>query len=101
MGPAQLLGVPDEPIPFHFSVGVYPNPFNPTTTIEYEVPQNTFVSITIFDILGREVAHLVNETRIAGQYTLKWDASSFPTGFYYCRMQASGFVEVKKLILLK
>ena len=79
----------------------YPNPFNPTTTIRYDVKQTGFVSVKIFDILGREVATLVSGTVPAGFHTATWDASSLPSGLYLCRMEAPGFEHTRKMVLLK
>jgi Secretion system C-terminal sorting domain/Carboxypeptidase regulatory-like domain len=79
----------------------YPNPFNPTTTIKYEIPKAIFVSIKIYDLLGREVATLVNNERLAGKYEVKFDGSKLSSGIYFYRMQAGGFIDSKKLILLK
>jgi len=79
----------------------YPNPFNPTTIIEYHVPVSGFVKLSIYDILGREVAVLVNEKVIAGKHRVRFDASSFAAGVYFYRMQAGKFQETRKLVLLK
>jgi hypothetical protein len=59
------------------------------------------VSLKVFDVLGREVATLVNEVRPPGVYTVRWDASSLPSGVYYYRLQAGAFVESKKMVLMK
>jgi hypothetical protein len=79
----------------------YPNPFNPTTSFEFQVASSEFVTLKIFDVLGREVATLVNEVRPAGVYTVRWDATSLPSGAYYYRLQAGLYVESKKLVLMK
>ena len=79
----------------------YPNPFNPTTTINYSVSKTSFVTIKIFDSLGREVTTLVNQEKTAGNYQISFDASKYATGVYYYRMQAGDFVETKKLVHLK
>ncbi|MCX6145412.1 MAG: endo-1,4-beta-xylanase [Ignavibacteriales bacterium] len=86
----------------------YPNPFNPTTSFEFRLPagqagvsSSEFISLKVVDVLGREVATLVNEHRQPGIYTVRWDASGFPSGVYFCRMQAGGFVETKKMVLAK
>ena len=79
----------------------YPNPFNPTTNFEFRVSSFGFVSLKVFDVLGREVATLVNEMRSPGTYTARWDASSFPSGVYFCRLSAHDYVETKKMALLK
>jgi len=80
----------------------YPNPFNPKTTIEYEVPEKSFVTIKIFDILGREVQTLVNnEEKVRWRHKVVFDASSFASGVYFYRMQADSFTETKKMMVLK
>ena len=80
----------------------YPNPFNPSTTINYSIPNTNFVTIKVYDVLGREVLTLVNENKSAGNYSVQFNASSkFPSGVYLYRMQAGSFVATKKLILLK
>jgi len=79
----------------------YPNPFNPTTTISYFVPKESFVSIKVYDFLGREVTTLVNEMKSTGSYELAFDASSLPSGTYFCTMNADGYSHTTKMVLLK
>lgn len=79
----------------------YPNPFNPTTKIKFEIPQQNFVSLKIYDISGREVANLINGERNAGAYDVEFDGSYLASGTYFYRLQAGDFVEVKKMVLLK
>jgi hypothetical protein len=79
----------------------YPNPFNPTTTISYQIPKNEFVTIRIYDMTGREVANLVNETKTAGTYNVTWNASGLSSGIYFYKLQAGSFTEVKKMTLVK
>ncbi|MFA6457287.1 MAG: T9SS type A sorting domain-containing protein, partial [Bacteroidota bacterium] len=79
----------------------YPNPFNPETNIEFHIPQNGFVTLKIYDALGREVALLVNDVMNAGVYTAKFDGSRLSSGVYYCRMTAGGSSAMKKMLLLK
>ena len=80
----------------------YPNPFNPKTTIEYEVPEKSFVTIKIYDILGREVQTLVNnEEKVRWRYKVTFDASTLASGVYFYRIQAGSFVETKKMVVLK
>ena len=80
----------------------YPNPFNPKTTIEYEVPEKSFVTIKIYDILGREVQTLVNnQEQVRFKYKVVFDASSFPSGVYFYRLQAGSFTETKKMVVIK
>jgi hypothetical protein len=90
------------PPPLTFSLGQnYPNPFNPTTAISYQLSANSFVTLKVFDILGREVATLVNEVQRPGIYRVKWDASGLPSGVYFCRMHAGEFVATRKAVLMK
>jgi hypothetical protein len=79
----------------------YPNPFNPSTTIKYDLPKDSRVSLQIFDILGREVATLVNGEQTAGLKSVEWNASSFASGVYYYRIQAGEYTATRKLLLLK
>ncbi|MDP2886172.1 MAG: T9SS type A sorting domain-containing protein [Ignavibacteria bacterium] len=79
----------------------YPNPFNPSSAIRYQLSANSFVSLKVFDMLGREVATLVNEVKKAGTYSTTWNAAGFGSGVYFCTMQAGSFHETKKLILMK
>ena len=79
----------------------YPNPFNPTTKIQYSLTKPADVSLRIYDILGRELATLVNERKPAGTYTAHWNAESVPNGVYFYRIVTDGFVETKKMILMK
>jgi photosystem II stability/assembly factor-like uncharacterized protein len=79
----------------------YPNPFNPMTTIRFDVPIASDVSLKIYDILGREVAVLANERKLPGHYEARWNAASYASGVYFYRLQANGFVETKKLLLMR
>ena len=81
----------------------YPNPFNPTTTINYVVPKRSLVIIKVYNILGKEVATLVNEEKPAGHYSIKLSADKYKlsSGVYFYRMQAGNFVVTKKLVLMK
>ena len=79
----------------------YPNPFNPVTTIKYQFPERGFVTLKVYDVLGNEVATLVNEEKPAGGYEVEWNASDLPSGIYFYRMRAGNFIDTKKLILLK
>ncbi|MDD8018228.1 MAG: T9SS type A sorting domain-containing protein [Bacteroidota bacterium] len=79
----------------------YPNPFNPTTTINYQLPKSGIVTLKIFDILGQEVATLVNEKKEAGKYQVQFDASRFASGVYLYQLDAGNYSSVKKMILMK
>jgi len=100
----KLLSVEENAsqLPESFSLSQnYPNPFNPSTTIEYQLPQRTFVLLKIYDILGREVATLVNEEKNAGVFKITWNASHFSSGVYFLRMTADQFSSAKKLLFTK
>ena len=89
-------------LPREFSLSSpYPNPFNSRATIEFALPRNGNVTLTIFDILGREVETLVDEPRVAGFYSLSWDASRHSSGLYFVRMMCQEFVQTRKLHLVK
>jgi photosystem II stability/assembly factor-like uncharacterized protein len=79
----------------------FPNPFNPTTAIKYELPKESNALLVIYNLLGEKVAELVNTFQKEGKYEVDWNASSFASGIYFCRLEASEFSAVKKLILLK
>ncbi len=101
---AIITGVPRETsgIPKNFGLSQnYPNPFNPTTRIEYRVPSISYVVLTVYDVLGREVAVLVNEEKSAGNYSVVFNANNLPSGIYFYRLQAGNFTETKKMILVK
>jgi ligand-binding sensor domain-containing protein len=79
----------------------YPNPFNPTTSIEYQLPKKGFVTIRIYDMLGRAVATLVNQDKQPGKYTVEFTASNFASGMYFYQLKMNDFTLTKKMILLK
>jgi len=80
---------------------VLPNPFNPATRIGYYIPKDANVSVSIYDVSGRLVERLVNERQPAGDHSVEWNASKESSGIYFCRFESNGFVETRKLILLK
>lgn len=89
-------------IPEDFKLGQnYPNPFNPSTTIDFAIPQNSNVSIKIFDVKGQEVDVLANSEFSAGSYSVKWNAGNFSSGVYFYRINAGNFSQTKKLLLVK
>jgi hypothetical protein len=91
-----------ESVPTEFSLKQnYPNPFNPTTNIEYSILRESNVKLTIFDLLGNEVAELINESQTPGNYTLKFDGSDLASGTYLVKLNAGEFNEVRKIMLLK
>ncbi len=91
-----------EAAPAEFSLGQnYPNPFNPSTTIEYFLPQSSRVVLKVYDVLGKEIRTLVDGKQAAGRYRVQLDGKNLPGGMYFYRIQAGGFVQTKKLTLLK
>jgi len=79
----------------------YPNPFNPTTTISYAIPENSVVTLKVYDLLGREVATLVNEQKKAGNYGVKFDGSQLSSGVYFYQLRSGSLTIVRKMLLLK
>ncbi len=79
----------------------FPNPFNPTTTISYQIPGTNKVTLKVFDVLGREIANLVDGYKEAGSYDVKFDAGKLPSGVYFYRLEVGRFVQTKKMILAK
>ena len=103
--PDFLVGVPEpssKEIPTTYALEQnYPNPFNPTTGIRYQVPGVSDVKLAVYDLLGREVAALVNERKAPGSYPVKFDANGLASDVYFYRLQAGDFVQTKKLLLLR
>jgi hypothetical protein len=79
----------------------YPNPFNPSTTINYQLPKQSHVTMKIFDVLGRELVTLVNGVEESGYKSVNFDASELPSGVYFYRVQAGSFVQTNKMVLMK
>ena len=99
----QLVGV-ESPytVPSIFELRQnYPNPFNPNTTISYVLPAKNYVTLKIYNVLGREVSILVNEKQSAGSYKVKWYGSNYSSGVYFYKLTAGYFTETKKMILIK
>jgi hypothetical protein len=89
-------------LPLHYTLSNnFPNPFNPSTTISFSIPSKSFVSLKVFDDLGREVGTIVSKEMSAGNYSRQWNAEGMPSGVYFYRLQAGLFTETKKLILLR
>ncbi|MEJ2658566.1 MAG: T9SS type A sorting domain-containing protein, partial [Desulfobacterales bacterium] len=89
-------------LPESFSLSQnYPNPFNPATRIRYVIGSRMFVSLRVYDLLGKEIAALVNSRKQAGAYTVEFDASRLSSGIYFYRLQAGNFVETRKMILMR
>jgi hypothetical protein len=106
----QVTEVAGNSIPVQFELAQnYPNPFNPATTFSFSLPSKSFVSLKVFDALGREVASVASEEMTAGSHTMRWDAGKVPSGIYYYRLQArqtsggqaGAFTETRKAVLVK
>jgi hypothetical protein len=79
----------------------YPNPFNPATTIKYSIPTESFVNIKVYNLIGQQVAELVNEQQQTGNYQVSFDANNLPSGIYFYSIKAGNFAETKKMLLVK
>jgi hypothetical protein len=100
--PVTAIQEPTVSLPRSFGLAQnYPNPFNPTTTISYQLPAVSLVTLKVYDMLGREIATLVDGKQLAGVHTVRWDASLFPSGVYFYRLATDDFVETKKMVLMK
>lgn len=96
------LGVGDDGLPVAFKLGQnYPNPFNPTTNIRFEVAKTGFVTLKVYNVLGHEVATLVNTVKSPGKYDVTWDASQVPSGVYIYRLTDGTNVDIKRMMLVK
>jgi len=90
------------PVPSSYTLEQnYPNPFNPATTIAYSIPQESQISLKIYDVMGREVVELVSGKQSAGAYSVEFDAASLASGTYFYKLTAGEFISVKKMVLLK
>jgi hypothetical protein len=103
--PCMIIGINSgkiEEVPNNYVLSQnYPNPFNPSTSIRYSMPKAGFVSLKIYDILGREVNSLVNQYKQAGTYIVDFNASAFTSGMYFYKIEVNDFVSVKKMVLVK
>ena len=101
LGPRTDVLPPVSPLPKQFSFATYPNPFNGTTQIEYALPSTQKISLQLYDVLGREVAVLMNETQTAGEHRVTFDAAGLASGVYLCRLEAETFTQTKKMVLIR
>lgn len=85
----------------YYLAEAYPNPFNPTTTIKFQLPQNSFVTLKVYDILGNEITTLISKELASGEYKLPFNASSLSSGTYLYQLKAGDFIQTKKITLLK
>lgn len=94
------FGLDTAPAEFALSAA-YPNPFNPTTTISFDLPKASFVTLSVYSILGQQVAQLVNEQKSPGRYTVSFDASTLSSGIYLYRLQTDSYMETMQMTLIK
>jgi hypothetical protein len=100
--PPNGIGNDESNIPYNsFILMNYPNPFNPTTTIQYNLPWLSDVNLEIFDILGRKVGTIFDENQAAGHHQVVWDGKNFPSGIYFYRLRAGDFTDTKKMLLIR
>jgi hypothetical protein len=100
VSPKQVSDIIEKPTSYSLSQN-YPNPFNPTTTIKYQIPISGFVTLKIYDILGKEVAALVKENKDQGFYNVSFDASKLASGVYIYQLKVNDYISSKKMMLLK
>jgi len=79
----------------------YPNPFNPSTSIQYAIGSSQFVQLKVYEVLGNEIATIINEEQPAGSYEVHFNAANLPSGVYFYKLSAGNFFETKKMILLR
>ena len=103
----EQVSIYDETLPITYNLyNAYPNPFNPVTTLHYDLPQDAMVNITIYDMMGRQVKALMNDSQTAGYKTIQWNATNdknepVSAGIYLYEIQAGEFRQTKKMVLLK
>ena len=99
-----LVGIKEEVnnIPLNYELNQnFPNPFNPSTTIRYELPKSSFVSLKIYDVLGKEIETVVNENQTSGIFRVNWNAANFPSEAYFYKIQAVGYYKIIRMVLIK
>jgi hypothetical protein len=102
IGVDVLSGLAEEQLATEYKLEQnYPNPFNPTTSIKYQIPTVAHVTLKVFDVLGREVATLVDGIEEPGYKSVRWNANDVASGLYFYRLQAGSFIETKKMLLLR
>jgi hypothetical protein len=108
LGVTASVGTGSNAVPLAYTLRQnYPNPFNPSTTISYQLSELSHVTLTVYDVLGREVETLANGVKQAGQYTAVWNAARYASGVYFYRLQASSvnsaasFTNIRKMVLVK
>ena len=97
----EELSIKGEIIPYNYSLSIYPNPFNPIATISFSISQFRGATITVCDITGRRLETLINTNLNPGNYSLDWNASNYPSGVYFIRMDSGEFTQKQKVVLIK
>ena len=103
----EQVSIIDETLPITYNLhNAYPNTFNPITTLHYDLPEHSYVNVTVYDMLGREIRTLVNSTQDAGFKSVRWNGrndmgQTVSAGMYFYRIQAGSFSKVQKMVLLK
>jgi hypothetical protein len=101
LNPTNLNEITNK-IPSEFSLQQnYPNPFNPSTKVKYEIPERSFVTLKVYDVLGKEVATLVNDEKPAGVFEFEFNGAGLTSGIYFYKLQVGDFVETRKMVLLR
>ena len=89
-------------IPEHYSLfNIYPNPFNPVTNIIYGLPEHVNVQIIVYDLLGKQIATLMNQLQTPGYHSINWNADNHPSGVYFVKIVAGDYINTQKLMLVK
>ncbi|HEY3294143.1 MAG TPA: T9SS type A sorting domain-containing protein, partial [bacterium] len=89
------------PVPVEYALSVYPNPFNPTTTVSFSLVDAAKVKLTVYDVTGRVVSTLADKNYTAGTHTVLFDAASLPAGIYFTRIESASFTQTRKMALIK
>jgi hypothetical protein len=79
----------------------FPNPFNPVTTIKFNIPNNSYIKLSVFDVTGREIEQLINTELTPGEYSYQFNASNYSSGIYFYRLESGGFSETRKMVIIK
>jgi arabinogalactan endo-1,4-beta-galactosidase len=99
LGPAAVVSH-DETVPGH-ELAVFPNPFNPSTNIRYQISDIRYLKLVVYDLLGREVAVLVDEKKEPGRYSVTWNATGMASGIYFCRLSSGGQTAVRRMVIMR
>jgi len=98
----QETSISEQPLPITYNLlSPYPNPFNPTTTIQFSLPQSAMVSMKVYDLTGRLVETLLNDFQDMGNHTITWDGSHQSSGMYFVRLESGEFIQTRKVVLVK